>query len=139
MLHHLSVNVNPLGRRTGDCSTRAIASCLGIGWKEALGLQFQESLRSGYSVDSHEVVEAVLAEAGWVRQPQPRRGSGPHAKKYKVREMDEVCSPDELRFGVIVDVAHHYVCLKGSQYVDTWDSGCKTVGNWFRFAKGASR
>ncbi len=29
MLHYKNLNVNPKGRKTGDCSTRALVGCCG--------------------------------------------------------------------------------------------------------------
>jgi hypothetical protein len=132
MLKLLRINVNPKNRKTGDCSTRALCSLLGCKWQEALKLQCEESCRSCYDMTSHQVMEAILNKAGWVKRNQPRKDDG---LKYKVCEMDKVLSPESLRKGVIVDVAHHYVYLKDNQYWDTWDSGLKTVGNYYECEK----
>ena len=31
----------------------------------------------------------------------------------------------------IVTVAHHYVAIKDSEYIDIWNSGSKSVGNYY--------
>jgi hypothetical protein len=129
MLSYLKINVNPHHRKTGDCSTRALCCLLHCSWESALQLQCSEAIRTGYDPTSHQVIEAILMKAGWVKMRQPRKEDG---TKFKVREMDVVCSPEDLEAGVIADVAHHYVFLKGPSYWDEWDSGWKTVGNWFR-------
>jgi hypothetical protein len=77
-------------------------------------------------------MEAILKKAGWAKMRQPRKVNG---TKYKVREMDSICSPEDLEAGVIVNVAHHYVYLTGSEYWDEWNSGLATVGNWYRCEK----
>lgn len=46
MLAYLENNVNPKGRKTGDCSTRALVGTLGITYKEALELQCEASIKN---------------------------------------------------------------------------------------------
>jgi len=128
MLKFKQENVNPKGRKTGDCSTRAVAKCLGISWDDALKLQCQVSLKTKYDPTSHQVVERILADHGWVKQKQPRKWNG---RKYTVREMDEVVSDFHRSNRCICTVAHHYVVIEDNTYVDTWNSGGKTVGNYF--------
>ncbi len=128
MLKFKQVNVNPKGKKTGDCSTRALAYCLGISWDDALTLQYKMALKTKYDPTSHQVVERILAEHGWVKQKQPRKYDG---RKYTVREMDQVVNDYWLSNRCICTVAHHYVVLEDDHYVDTWNSGGKTVGNYF--------
>lgn len=52
MLRFKKLNVNPKNRKTGDCSTRAIAYALGITWEEALDLQVAEAKKCFYDVTS---------------------------------------------------------------------------------------
>jgi hypothetical protein len=132
MLELFKVNVNPHHRKTGDCSTRALCSLLGCKWEDALRLQCEESIKTGYDVTSRRVMEAILAKAGWYKRPQPRKGDG---TRYKVREMDNVVHPALLAKGIIVNVACHYVFIRGGTYWDTWDSGDYAVGNYFEWAQ----
>lgn len=128
MLNYLQKNVNPKNRKTGDCSTRAIAELLNISWNEALTLQFEMAIKTKYDITSREVMERVLLKFGFYKVKQPRKFD---RTKYKVKEMDDVLSKSERQNGVIVNVAHHYVCIKENNYIDTWDSGRKTVGNYY--------
>ena len=41
MLHYKNLNVNPKGRKTGDCSTRALVGCLGLKYDDVLDLQLK--------------------------------------------------------------------------------------------------
>lgn len=128
MLNYLEKNVNPKGRKTGDCSTRALVSCLGITYDEAMNLQFEVAKKTRYDFTSRQVIEKVLNKFGYVKMKQPRKYNG---KKYIVREMDEVLTEKEKTKGVIVNVARHYVAIKGDNYIDTWNSGKKSVGNYY--------
>ena len=132
MLKYLKINVNPMGRSTGDCSTRAICALLRKSWASVVRLQCEEAIKTGYDPESREVTESLLLKAGWEKQRMPRKGEGKHALKYKVFEMDAVCSPRDLERGVIADVAHHYVYLRGTQFWDIWNSGLQTVYGWFK-------
>ena len=128
MLNYLELNVNPKKRKTGDCSTRALVSCIGIDYNTALDLQVQEAKKSYYDITSRQVTEKVLEKFGYYKMKQPRKDDN---TKYKVKEMDQVLTNKDLQNGVIVNVAHHYVTLRDSNYIDIWDSGNKCVGNYF--------
>lgn len=128
MLSFKQLNVNPKGRKTGDCSTRAIAYCLGITWEEALKLQYEESLKTKYDLTSRQVMERVLAKFGYVKRKQPRTVDN---LKYCIYDMDKVVSLEERERRIVCNVANHYVVLDGHEYVDTWNSGCKCCGNYF--------
>ncbi len=128
MLRYLEKNVNPKGRKTGDCSTRALVGLLGIEYNDALDLQVEESKKCYYDPTSRQVIERILKKFGYVKMSQPRKEDN---TKYEVREMDKVLSPKELHDGVIVNVAKHYVVLKDDYYQDIWNSGRKCVGNYY--------
>lgn len=128
MLDYLQKNVNPKNRKTGDCSTRALAELLNITWDEALTLQYQEAIKTKYDMTSRQVIERILARYGFTKKPQPRKSD---RTKYQVCQMDRVLSTNEIEEGVMVNVAHHYVVIKDWNYIDTWDSGYKTVGNYY--------
>lgn len=132
MLRFRNVNVNPKGRKTGDCSTRALVGLLGISYDEALDLQLEETKKCYYDFTSHQVMERVLGRFGYAKMKQPRKSDG---TKYEVKEMDKWLDSEELQDGVIVNVAHHYVVIKGDSYIDSWDSGRKCVGNYYKKVK----
>ena len=132
MLKFKNVNVNPKGRKTGDCSTRALVGLLGISYDEALDLQLEETKKCYYDFTSHQVMERALARFGYVKMKQPRKYDN---TKYEVREMDEWLEPADLKNGVIVNVAHHYVVIKDDYYQDTWNSGRKCIGNYYEKIK----
>lgn len=133
MISFQKVNVNPKGRKTGDCSTRAIANLLDISWEEALKLQMEEALKCYYDPTSKQVVERVLKRFGWVKMPQPRwydaiTGTN---KKRMVYFMDEVLTQKQMDEGVLVTVANHHTCIKNGVVQDIWDCRKKSVGNYY--------
>lgn len=128
MIEYNNYNCNPKGRKTGDCSTRAIATTLNISWEEALKEQVKWSLKTYYDTTSKQVVEKVLEEWGWIKMKQPRKWNG---KKYEVREMDEILTPKQLEEGVLVTIANHHTCIKDGKIQDIWNCGYKSVGNYY--------
>lgn len=133
MISFEKVNVNPKGRKTGDCSTRAIANTLNISWEEALELQMEEALKCYYDPTSKQVVERVLARFGWVKMPQPKRMDlcTGREKKYTVGDMDLVLGKKQMEEGVLVTVANHHTCIKNGVVQDLWDCRGKSVGNYY--------
>jgi hypothetical protein len=133
MISFEKVNVNPKGRKTGDCSTRAIANTLNISWEEALELQMEEALKCYYDPTSKQVVERVLARFGWVKMPQPKRMDlcTGREKKYTVGDMDLVLDKKQMEEGVLVTVANHHTCIKDGVVQDLWDCRRKSVGNYY--------
>ena len=93
MIDYKYVNVNPKGRKTGDCSTRALVGVLGITYEEALKLQCEEAIKSCYGITDKQVIERVLKKFGFVKMKQPRKEDG---KKYTVGELDEILTNKQI-------------------------------------------
>lgn len=121
-------NINPKGRKTGDCSSRAIATTLGISWEEALTMQTEEALKCYYDPTSKQVVEKVLSRFGYIKMKQPRKADG---KKYTVNELNQILTKKQMQEGVLVTVANHHTCIKDGKVKDTWDCRRKSVGNYY--------
>lgn len=124
MVDYTYVNVNPKGRETGDCATRALVGVLGIDYAEALKLQVEESLKCYYDPTSKQVMERVLKKYGYVKMKQPRR---PDGKKYKVGEIDELVKDGRI----FITIANHHTCVVNGVVQDTWDCRDKTIGNYY--------
>ena len=122
------VNVNPKGRKTGDCSTRALVGTLGISYDEALKLQMKWSLKTYYDPTSKQVMEKVLQEFGYIKMKQPRKADG---KKYTVGEMDKLLTDKQMQEGVLITVANHHTCITGGMIQDIWNCSTKSVGNYY--------
>ena len=128
MIPFKQVNVNPKGRKTGDCSTRAIVGVTGLPYTEALKLQMQWALKTFYDPTSKQVMEKVLAKFGYIKMKQPRK---PNGKKYTVGEMDKLLTKKQMKEGVLVTVARHHTCITDGCVQDLWDCRGKTVGNYY--------
>lgn len=132
MINYVFQNVNPKNRRTGDCSTRALVGTLGITYDEALKLQMEVALKTYYDPTSKQVMEKVLERFGYIKMKQPRKADG---KKYRVCELDEILTPQQMKDGVLVTVANHHTCIRGGAIFDIWNCGYKSVGNYYVKAK----
>lgn len=128
MIKYKEINVNPKGRKTGDCSTRALVGTLGITYDEALKLQFEESLKCYYDPTSKQVMERILKNFGYEKMKQPRFDDG---TKVMVKEMDRFLTKRQMNYGVLVTVANHHTCIKDGYIQDIWDCGSKCVGNYY--------
>ena len=128
MIDYIEKNVNPKGRKTGDCSTRALVGTLGITYDEALKMQTEISLKAYYDPTSKQVMEKVLERFGYVKKKQPRKWDN---TKYTVSEMDKILTKKEMQEGVLVTVANHHTCIVGGHIQDIWNCGHKTVGNYY--------
>ena len=91
-------------------------------------MQLEEVKKCYYDFTSRQVIERVLNRFGYVKCKQPRKNDN---TRYMVKEMDRVLTKEQLRNGVIVNVARHYVVLKDDYYLDAWDSGNYRVGNYY--------
>lgn len=128
MLKFKNFNVNPKGKKTGDCSTRALAPLINLTWEETLLKQVESAIKTGYEPADRRTIERVAAQYGFSKHKQPRKLDN---TKYLVREMDKVLTKKQLKAGVVVNAANHYVFIKDDYYQDTWESGWKTVGNYY--------
>lgn len=128
MLHYLEKNVNPKKRKTGDCSTRALVSVLGISYDECLKLQTEESLKCYYDPTSKQVMERILAKFGYKKMKQPKHLDG---TKYLVKDLDKLENTKTRMKGILVTVAHHHTAVVGNNIIDIWNCGNKTIGNYY--------
>lgn len=128
MLTYLEKNVNPKNRKTGDCSTRALVSVLGISYDECLKLQTEESLKCYYDPTSKQVMERILAKFGYKKMKQPKHLDG---TKYLVKELDQLENIKTRMNGILVTVAHHHTAVVGNDIIDIWNCGNKTIGNYY--------
>ena len=128
MLEFERINVNPKKRKTGDCSTRALVGALNIEYEEALELQCEVAKETCYGITDKEVIEGVCKKFGYIKMKQPRKWNN---KKYMVKELDEILTPEQLQDGVLVTIANHHTCIKNGVIQDIWNCGNKAVGNYY--------
>lgn len=128
MIKYREFNVNPKGKKTGDCSTRALVGTLNIEYNEALDLQCEVAKKICCGLTTKEVCEGVLNKFGYVKMKQPRKANG---KKYTVGEMDKILTQKQMKEGVLVTVANHHTCIINNEVQDIWDCRYKTVLNYY--------
>lgn len=126
MTKYEKINLNPKGKRTSDCTTRAIAACLGIAWQEALKLQCEAALKTGYAPNDPKNVQKIMEAHGFVRRKQPRKPSG---RKYRLLELDDAIG--DLSGPILVNVANHATAVIDGTVNDIWDCRGKTVLNYY--------
>ena len=128
MLTFKNYNVNPKGKRVGDCTIRAIAYASSQSWEKVHEDLFKIAMKEKCVVNEKRCEEKYLDQLGFIKMKQPRKRDN---TKYLVRELDKLI--DTNRYDVIVSVANHLTCVDGNNIIDIWDCGYKSVGNyWFR-------
>ena len=68
---YIEFNNNPVGRRVGDCSVRAIAKALDMGWEAAYIALVINGLQMGDMPSSDSVWGALLRQHGFSRKAIP--------------------------------------------------------------------
>lgn len=119
-------NAHPSGKKTGDCAIRAVAVATSIPWKQA----YRELANNGISLEVEmsepEAVEAVLVSHGF-RVGKISKQAGvkkPTVSQFATMHPEWVC---------VLRVANHFVATAGGHYIDTWDSGNKSIYKyWYK-------
>lgn len=107
-------NPNPTGRRTGDCSVRAIAKALDTDWETAYNLTSDAGFLMGDMPSSDSVWGAVLRQNGFYRKAIPN--SCPECYT-----AEDFCK--DHPYGVFVlGFGGHVATLVDGVLYDSWDS-----------------
>lgn len=107
-------NANPVGKRCGDCTVRAISAAMQKDWHTT----FLCLCLQGYIMcdmpSSDSVWGAYLRRKGYKRTAIEEA-----AETYSVRDF---CK-DHPEGTYILAISGHVVCVKDGNYYDSWDSG----------------
>lgn len=68
---YVEFNPNPVGRKVGDCSVRAIAKALNMGWESAFIALTMNALQMGDMPSSDSVWGSLLRQHGFYRRTLP--------------------------------------------------------------------
>lgn len=120
-------NINPLGKKTGDCSIRAVAVATGLGWDKAFEGLTASAYRLKTVPDDTEAIEDFLLKQGFKigKIKVPKGGKRP-----TVAQFAEL-NPDMY---AVIRVAGHLTCSGRGNYVDIWDCGDKSVYKyWYKY------
>lgn len=108
-------NPNPIGRRVGDCTIRAICAAEGLKWDEAFDQLAAYGKRFGNLQNSNEAWGALLKDRGYKRHVI--EDTCPAC--YTVRDF---CRDHPIGIFVLGTGTHVVTAIDGDYY-DTWDSG----------------
>lgn len=111
---YVEFNPNPCGRRVGDCSVRAIAKALDMGWEAAYIALTMNGLQMGDMPSSNSVSGALLRQYGFVRKAIP--DTCPNC--YTV---EDFCEDHPHGTYVLYSNGHVCTCQDGCVF-DSWDS-----------------
>lgn len=121
----VETNLNPVGRRVGDCAVRAVAKALDMGWEAAYIALTINGLAMGDVMNGNSVIGATLRQHGFKKYNIPN--SCPDC--YTIEQFAE----DHPSGTFVVGTGSHVVCVKNGSYFDAWDSGKETVAYvWYR-------
>jgi hypothetical protein len=108
-------NPNPIGRRTEDCSVRAVAKALGISWDDAHDLLSYASKQMGTIMNNNDVISAVLRQNGFHRESLPNFCPDCYTIKDFAR--------DNSRGVYVLGTGSHVVTVINGDWFDMWNSG----------------
>lgn len=123
---YVNYNINPKGKKTGDCSIRAVAVATGLGWDEA----YNQLAAAGYllkvEMSEVEAIEAVLTSHGFLvgKVKVPKGSRRPTVAGF---------AQEHPNWYAVLRVANHVVATGKGNYVDIWDSGdCSVYKYWYK-------
>jgi len=120
-------NINPKGKRTGDCAIRAVAAATGLGWDKAYKGLSDAGFVCKTAMNDIEAIEYFLVhDLGWkVGTVKVPKGS----KRPQVHEF----AANNPNIAAVLRVAHHITCCAMGRYVDIWDCGdCAVYKYWYK-------
>lgn len=118
-------NPNPVGRRVGDCSVRAIAKALDVDWETAYAMIASNGFAMGDMPSSNSVWGAVLRQNGFKKQIIPN--SCPDC--YTFADF----ARDNPRGTFVLGTGSHVATVVDGNLYDSWNSSDEIpVFVWFR-------
>ena len=110
----IAYNPNPIARRVGDCSVRAIAKALSISWEEAYARLTAAGFAMGDMPSADIVWGAVLRQNGFAREAIPNTCPDCYTAQ-------DFCKDHQTGTYVLSFGGHVVTVVDGNLY-DTWDS-----------------
>lgn len=118
-------NPNPTGRKVGDCSVRAVAKALDIGWETAYLLMMANGYHMGDMPSSDSVWGAILRQHGFYRSSIPNKCP----ECYTAEDF----AKDNPRGTFVLGFGGHVATIKDGTLFDSWDSSQEIpVYVWYR-------
>ena len=111
----IEYNNNPVGRKVGDCSVRAVSKALDMGWEAAYIALAMNGLQMGDMPSSDSVWGALLRQYGFYRKSIPDTCPMCYT-------LEDFCR-DNPKGTFVVGTGGHVVTAIDGNYFDSWDSG----------------
>lgn len=122
---YIEWNNNPVGRRVGDCSVRAISKALDVDWETAYAMIASNGFAMGDMPSSNSVWGAVLRQNGFKKQAIPN--SCPDC--YTFADF----AKDNPRGTFVLGTGTHVATVVDGNIYDSWDSSDEIPAFvWFR-------
>jgi hypothetical protein len=118
------LNLNPKGRKTGDCVVRAIAKGMDQSWEDTLCDLHKVALHHYTMPNDKFTYDKYLTANGWTKEKMPRFADN---TRYTVKEF--IAANPHGTF--ILSVANHLTVAINGELFDTWNCGSKSVGNYW--------
>lgn len=123
---YIEFNPNPVGRKVGDCSVRAIAKALDMGWEAAYIALTINGLSMGDMPSSDSVWGATLRQHGFYRRTLPDTCPICYTA-------EDFCEDHPHGTYVLKLGENHTACVQNGNLFDAWDSSRETVQYyWYR-------
>ena len=111
---YIEWNNNPVGRRVGDCSVRAISKALDVDWKTAYAMIASNGFAMGDMPSSNSVWGAVLRQNGFKKQAIPN--SCPDCFTFAD------FARDNPRVTFVLGTGSHVATVVDGNLYDSWNS-----------------
>ena len=111
---YIEWNNNPVGRRVGDCSVRAISKALDVDWETAYAMIVSNGFAMGDMPSSNSVWGAVLRQNGFKKQAIPNSC----ADCYTFADF----ARDNPRGTFVLGTGSHVATVVDGDLYDSWNS-----------------
>lgn len=123
---YIEWNNNPVGRRVGDCSVRAVSKALDIDWEKAYAMIASNGFAMGDMPSSNSVWGAVLRQNGFRKQAIPN--TCPDC--YTFADF----AKDNPRGTFVLGTGSHVATVVDGDLYDSWNSSDEIpIYVWYKY------
>ncbi len=124
-MSYIYYNPNPVGRKVGDCSVRAISKALDIDWETAYAMVSVNGYNMGDMPSADSVWGAVLRQHGFYKDTIPNTCPDCYT-------VEDFCQ-DHPHGTFVLGFGGHVATIVDGDIFDTWDSSKEIpVYFWYR-------
>lgn len=122
-------NLNPTGKKVGDCVIRAIMKATNQTWSQVYSDLCEIGAKKFLMPNSPKVYNEYLERLSWKKQPMPKRPNG--IRSYKRYTVEEFANENPKKTFVI-SIANHLTVMSDGILYDTWNCKDKSLGNYWK-------